>query len=118
MRELRRFREAVETYFERSERDVNDVPMDWQGAQAARSRIDQMLPRIVEVLQRIFSARLGDGLDQEIFDVLDTAVGVPLETCGPQAGMPAAIATSARRHSRGRRADDIRWSSWYRGPAV
>ena len=103
VRELRLFREAVETYFERSERDVNDVPMDWQGAQAARSRINQMLPRIidvvraaglgslagtaastdpgvalgrVEVLQRIFSARLGDGLDQEIFDVLDMAVGV------------------------------------------
>jgi uncharacterized coiled-coil protein SlyX len=102
-RELRLFRELVETYFERSDRDVNDVPMDWEGAQAARSRINQMLPRViqivraaglgegagtpastdpglalgrVEVLQRIFSARYGDGLDQEIFDVLDMALGV------------------------------------------
>jgi hypothetical protein len=103
-RELRQFRDLVETYFERSERDVNDVPMDWEGARAARSRINQMLPRVlqivraaglgggsisgattdpggppvgrVEVLQRIFSARLGDGLDQEIVDVLDMALGV------------------------------------------
>jgi hypothetical protein len=102
-RELRRFREAVETYFERSERDVNDMPMDWEGAQAARSRINQMLARVVqivraagvggpagtsavtdpgptlgrvEVLQRIFSVRTGDGLDQEILDVIDMALGV------------------------------------------
>jgi hypothetical protein len=101
--ELRLFRELLEIWFVRSERDVNDVPQDWEGAQAARSRINQMLPRIVqivraaglggslaaavttdpgarlgrvEVLQRIFSARLGDGLDQEIFDVLDMALGV------------------------------------------
>jgi hypothetical protein len=103
VRELRIFRELVETYFELSERDVNDVPRDWAGAQGARSRINQMLPRViqvvraaglggsagaavitdpgpvlgrVEVLQRIFSARYGDGLDQEIFDVLDMAIGV------------------------------------------
>jgi hypothetical protein len=104
IRELRQFRDLVATYFERSERDVNDMPMDWEGAQAARSRINQMLPRVlqlvraaglggqgtspitdpglgralarVEVLQRIFSARQGDGLDQEIIDVLDMAVGV------------------------------------------
>lgn len=103
IRELRQFRDLVATYFERSERDVNDMPMDWEGAQAARSRINQMLPRVlqivraaglggssgaavttdpgpalarVEVLQRIFSARYGDGLDQEIIDVLDMALGV------------------------------------------
>ncbi|NOT08359.1 MAG: hypothetical protein HOP28_09155 [Gemmatimonadales bacterium] len=100
-RELRVFRDLVETYFVRSERDVNDVPMDWEGAQAARSRINQMLPRViqivraaglggasatatdpgialgrVEVLQKIFIARYGDGLDQEILDVLDMAQGV------------------------------------------
>ena len=102
-RELRLFRELVETYFERSERDVNDMPMDWEGAQAARSRINQMLARViqivraagvggsagtgaitdpgpalgrVEVLQRIFSVRTGDGLDQEILDVIDMALGV------------------------------------------
>ena len=102
-RELRLFRETVETYFERSERDVNDMPMDWEGAQAARSRINQMLARViqivraagvggpagtsaitdpgpalgrVEVLQRIFSVRTGDGVDQEILDVIDMALGV------------------------------------------
>jgi len=102
-RELRLFREVVETYFERSERDVNDTPMDWEGAQAARSRINQMLARViqivraagvggpvgtsaitdpgpalgrVEVLQRIFSVRTGDGVDQEILDVIDMALGV------------------------------------------
>jgi hypothetical protein len=102
-RELRLFRELVETYFERSERDVNDMPMDWEGAQAARSRINQMLARViqivraagvggsagtaaitdpgpalgrVEVLQRIFSVRTGDGVDQEILDVIDMALGV------------------------------------------
>jgi hypothetical protein len=101
--ELKLFRELVATYFERSERDVNDVPMDWEGAQAARARINRMLPRIVqvvaaagitgpggtgpvtdpgyalgraEVLRQIFSARYGDGLEQEIFDLLDMAVGV------------------------------------------
>ena len=102
-RELRLFRELVETYFVRSERDVNDVQMDWEGAQAARSRINQMLPRVmqivraagvggslrgamttdpgpslgrVEVLLRIFSTGYGDGLEQEILDVIDMALGV------------------------------------------
>jgi hypothetical protein len=102
-RELRLFRDLVEIYFIRSERDANDVPMDWEGAQAARSRINQMLPRVIqmvraaglggpvgsaattdpglslgriEVIQRIFSARYVDGLDQEILDVLDMALGV------------------------------------------
>jgi hypothetical protein len=102
-RELRLFRELVERYFMQSERDVNDVPMDYEGAQATRSKINQMLPRVVqivraaglgggvgsvtgtdpgvalgrvEVLQRIFSAQYGDGLDQQIFDVLDMALGV------------------------------------------
>jgi hypothetical protein len=102
-KELRLFRDLVETYFVRSERDVNDVPMDWEGAQAARSRINQMLPRVVqivyaaglggsaataastdpgltvgrvELLHQIFAARYGDGLDQEILDVIDMALGV------------------------------------------
>jgi len=103
-RELRLFRDLVEIYFIRSERDADDVPMDWEGAQAARSRINQMLPRViqmvraaglggpvgsaattdpglalgrVEVIQRIFSAaRYVDGLDQEILDILDMALGV------------------------------------------
>lgn len=102
-RELRRFRDLVETYFERAERDPDGVPVDWEGARAARSRINQMLPRViqivraagiagspgtgtttdpglalgrVEVLQRIFLGRPDDGLDQEIVDLLDMALGV------------------------------------------
>lgn len=101
-RELRTFREMVDSYFERSQCDPDGVPVDWAGAQAARSRIHQLLPRIiaivraadlggpgesmhtdpgptlgrVEVLQQIFSARYADGVDQEIFDVLDMAIGV------------------------------------------
>ncbi len=101
--ELRTFRDQVESYFARSERDIDDVPLDWEGALAARSRINQMLPRIVrivraaglgepgtaggttdpgiplgrvEVLHQIFSAGYRDGLDQEILDVLDMAIGV------------------------------------------
>ncbi len=102
-RELRLFRELVESYFLHSERDANDVPMDYEAALHSRSRVNQMLPRIVqivraaglggsavssantdpgipigrvEVLHRIFSARYGNGLDQEIFDVIDMALGV------------------------------------------
>jgi hypothetical protein len=101
-RELRLFRDLVEAYFERSQRDPDDFPVDWEGAQAARSRINQMLPRVIqivraaglgtpaataatdpgpalgriEVLQRIFSAPYTDGAEQEILDVLDMALGV------------------------------------------
>jgi hypothetical protein len=102
-RELRDFRELVESYFVRSQRDENGIPFDWEGAQAARSRINQMLARIlgvvraagiggpaapgmttdpgillarVEVLTQIFNPRYGDGLEQEIFDLIDMALGV------------------------------------------
>jgi len=100
---LREFRAFVVDYFERSQRDPDGVPFDWEGAQAARSRIHQMLPRViqmvgaaglggwavgstdtdpgaalgrVEVLTRIFSAQYPDGLEQEVLDVLDMALGV------------------------------------------
>lgn len=102
-RELREFRNRVEVYFERSERDADDMVMDWEGARAARADINRMLPRIIrivraagiggplasqtvtdpgvgvgraDVLERIFTVRYGDGVDQEIFDVLDMAIGV------------------------------------------
>ena len=102
VRELWQFRDMVEAYFARSEHDEHGVPMDWEGAQAARSRINQMLPRImqivhagglgvaarhpattnpsptvgrVDVLERIFSASYANGLDQEILDVIDMAIG-------------------------------------------
>ncbi len=101
--ELRAFRDLLETYFDRSQRDPDDVPFDWPGAQAARARINQMLPRVLEVvraagiggpvgigtatdpgvtlgrvdvLNRIFSATYAEGADQEIFDLLDMAIGV------------------------------------------
>ena len=102
VQELWQFRDMVEAYFARSERDEHGVPIDWEGAQAARSRINQMLPRImqvvhaaglgaaarhpattnpspsvgrVDVLERIFSASYANGLDQEILDVIDMAIG-------------------------------------------
>lgn len=101
--ELRTFRELVERYFVCAERDVNDTPADWEGAQAARARINQMLPRIIqvvnaaglsgtavttpttdpgyalgraEILHQIFSSRYGDGGEQEIYDFLDMVLGV------------------------------------------
>ncbi len=101
--ELRRFRALVLDYFERSQRDPDDLPLDWEGAQVARSQINQMLPRIiqvvraagldgwsagplqtdpgpalgrVEVLQRIFSGRYVEGVEQEVLDLLDMALGV------------------------------------------
>jgi hypothetical protein len=110
VRELREFRKWVEVYFERSERDANGAVVDWEGAQAARSQINRMLLRViqivraagiggasgselvtdpglpvgrVDVLQRTFTARLGDGLDQEIFDLLDMAIGVYESDLGP-----------------------------------
>jgi hypothetical protein len=102
VRELREFREAVERYFICAERDVNEVPADWQGALAARASINRLLPRIIqivnaaglsgpvtdtpnpevravgraELLQQIFSSRYGDGGEQEIFDFLDMVTGV------------------------------------------
>ncbi len=101
--ELRLFRDLVERYFAQSAGDENGLPLDWEGALGARSRINQMLPRMVQVirvaglsgptgtavqtdpgiplgrvdvLQQIFSARYTDGLEQEILDVIDMAIGV------------------------------------------
>ena len=99
-KDLRAFRDLVETYFERSEVALDDLPVDWEGARAARAQINQMLPRVtqivhcagldaatrtrqpgpkvadVEVLRNIFSARPSEGQDQEILDVIDMATGV------------------------------------------
>lgn len=103
-RELREFRALVEDYFARSARDPDGIPLDWEGAQAVRSRIHQMLPRVIQVvraagldgaadahlmttdpgpplgqvdaLQRIFSPRYSDGGEQELLDILDMALGV------------------------------------------
>lgn len=100
-RDLRRFRELVETYFERAEYLAEDMPVDWEGVRAARSEINRMLPRMIQVvhaagldapaidatdpnptmanvrvLRNIFGARYADGTDQEILDVIDMALGV------------------------------------------
>jgi hypothetical protein len=102
-RELREFRKWVEVYFERSDRDPDDVIFDAEGARTARSHINRMLPRVLgivraagiggvpvrdtttdpgqilgraEVLHRIFNARPGDGLDQQVYDLIDMAIGV------------------------------------------
>lgn len=102
-RDLRIFRDLVETYFERAEYVADDLPADWEGARAARSQINRMLPRAiqivhaaqldassadntdpgpgggvanVEVLRNIFSARFANGGEQEILDIIDMALGV------------------------------------------
>ena len=101
--QLREFRKWVEVYFEQSARDADDVVFDLEGARAARSHLNRMLPRVigtvraaglggapasiaatdpglalggVDVLHRIFTVRDGDGVDQEIVDLLDMAIGV------------------------------------------
>ena len=100
-RDLRRFRGLVETYFEQAEYVADDLPADWEGARAARSQINQMLPRVIQivhaagletppanivgssptiadpaVLRNIFGVRFADGADQEILDVIDMALGM------------------------------------------
>lgn len=101
-RELREFRALVEDYFARMARDPDGAVVDWDGAQAARAQIHRRLPRViqvvraaglepgsphfttdpgpglgqVDVLQRIFSSRYAEGGEQEIYDILDMALGV------------------------------------------
>ena len=98
--DLRSFRGLVRAYYERSRYDDDGLPMDWEGAQAARADINRMLPRIVQVveaarigtsgiagepgiavgrvgaLQHIFTDRHVDSGGQEILDVLDMTIGV------------------------------------------
>ncbi len=100
-RDLRFFREAVEIYFDRAEHVADDVPVDWEGARAARSQINRMLPRAIQIvhaagldastdtstdpgprvadvdaLRNIFGARYANGGEQDILDVIDMALGV------------------------------------------
>lgn len=102
-RELREFRGLVEDYYARLERDSAGEPMDWEGAQVARSAINRMLPRILQVvrsagldgssaahlttdpglalarldvLHRIFAPGPEEGAEQALFDLLDMAQGV------------------------------------------
>jgi hypothetical protein len=99
-RDLRIFRTRVRAYFQHFEYDAGDLPVDWEGARAARAEIHRRLPRIaqivqaadlgasaaastrspagraVEILHDIFSARYAEGEYQEVLDVIDMAVGV------------------------------------------
>jgi hypothetical protein len=99
-RDLRIFRMRVRAYFVQFEYDADGLPVDWDAVRAARAEIHRMLPRIVQIVQAadlgasagaaprspagraveilhdIFSARYADGENQEIFDVIDMAVGV------------------------------------------
>ena len=100
VRDLRMFRQLVEAYFDRSESDTDGLAVDWEGAQAARSRIHHMLPRVMQVvraagigkpetttdpgmgvgdrgaLEHIFTSRYTDTGGQEILDVIDMTIGV------------------------------------------
>jgi hypothetical protein len=100
-RDLRIFRDLVETYFDRSEYVGEDMPVDWEGARAARSEVNRMLPRVIQivhaagldspdpdttdpggavadidVVRDIFNPRFANGGEQEILDVIDMALGV------------------------------------------
>jgi hypothetical protein len=100
VRDLRVFRELVERYFEQAQYVAEDLPVDWEGARAARSQINRLLPRVIQVvhaagldspghtadlrplvedvaiLRNIFGARYVDGTEQEILDLIDMALGV------------------------------------------
>lgn len=90
-RDLRAFRSRVDSYFEQLADEGEDLGVDWEGVRAARARINQMLPRVVQVveaadlgastaapkiLHNIFGASDAGGRHQEILDVLDMAIGV------------------------------------------
>ena len=99
VRDLRLFRQLLEAYFE-AEDGADDHQVDWGAARATRSRINQMLPRVMEIvaaagldasadptgrrplvadvtiLRNIFGARYADGTAQPILDLIDMATGV------------------------------------------
>lgn len=99
VRDLRVFRQVLETYFE-TEDLADEQPVDWTATRAARSRINQMLPRVMEIvaaaqldasantadrrplvadvtiLRNIVGARYADGTAQPILDLIDMALGV------------------------------------------
>lgn len=100
VRDLHVFREFVQAYFERPEYDTDGLQVEWDNRQATRAQINQMLPRVVQVVnaaglgaaatvtnpgvgvgnpdavQNIFTARYANTDGQEILDVLDMAIGV------------------------------------------
>lgn len=98
VRELVRFREVVERFFEKSEYVADDQPLDWEGARAARAQINRMLPRVIQIvsagglgshsdglgpknagidaIRNIFDARDTVRAEEEILDLVDMATGV------------------------------------------
>lgn len=97
-RDLTRFRYVVELYFEKSEFVTDEQQIDWEGARAARARINRMLPRVIQIvnaagfgsdyanqgtrhagvdaIRNIFDARDPVRAEEEILDLLDMAIGV------------------------------------------
>lgn len=97
-RDLARFREVVELYFERTEYQTDEHQLDWEGARAARAQINRMLPRVIEIvnaaglsatnagtgprnrgveaIRNIFDARDAGRAEEEILDLIDMAMGV------------------------------------------
>jgi len=99
-RDLRTFRRHVRAYFEQFEYEAEDVPFDLESTRIARAEINQMLPRIVqivraadlsastsgsrrnpaaravEIVETLFSAPRSAGAYQQILDVIDMAIGV------------------------------------------
>jgi hypothetical protein len=93
-RDLARFREVVERFFEKSEYVTDEHLVDWEGARAARAQINRMLPRVIQIvtasgleyapgttqtginaLNSIFDSRDPVRAEEEILDLIDLAMG-------------------------------------------
>ena len=97
-RDLVRFRDVVELYFERTEYVTDEHQLDWEGVRAARAQINRMLPRVIQIMnaaglssrnagtgsrnrgvdaiRNIFDARDAGRAEEEILDLIDMAMGV------------------------------------------
>lgn len=95
---LWRFRQLAERYFVRMVPDDTGLPIDWDGALAARAELNRMLPQVLRIVRATglevtlpaggaVESRLdllanvvafcdGDGREQDVLDLLDQAIGV------------------------------------------
>lgn len=95
---LWRFRQLAERYFVRMVPDDTGLPIDWDGALAARAQLNRMLPQVLqivraaglettypsagaieprlELLANVVAFCDGDGREQDVLDLLDQAIGV------------------------------------------
>ena len=98
-RDLRIFRELVESYFEQAEYVADDLPVDWEGARTARSQINRMLPRVIQI---VHAAEL-DAQTATTTDPGVTVAEVGSSTKSSTLGMPKAqtrkSSTSSTWHS-------------------